>query len=125
MFHIAASAFVSSRRRRFAVSRVLGVMFVRHLDPSPTPPPQGGASLSKPVSTTRAHSLHTMAGSVGDHGFAPPPCGEGLGGALISKSLVLIAVPRPQTLADAVGDFEEFGGLADVERAFLRQGRIR
>jgi hypothetical protein len=39
----------------------------------------------------------------------------------ILKGSLLIAVSRSQTLADAVGDFEEFGGFADAEGALSRE----
>ncbi len=38
--------------------------------------------------------------------------------------MLLVAVAGAQALADAVGDFEEFRRLADVERAFLRERTV-
>ena len=36
------------------------------------------------------------------------------------RVLLIIAVPRAQPVADAMGDFEEFRRITNVERPFLR-----
>ncbi|QFY60951.1 hypothetical protein FZ934_11335 [Rhizobium grahamii] len=48
------------------------------------------------------------------------PAGQ-RGVAMNSKASMLIAMPRSQAVAHAMGDFEEFGRLANVERAFAWQ----